>query len=147
MSNEQIAAAIQQTAPYRSEWTGKEVDIAIGRILALDEYINATMLVPPFKYTGGTTTFPLLQFVRQSTLKSMVMKCIRPFTDASQITNYSLKQRNVSTIITIPSEFFQMGDSTLELLINAQIPAGAILDIVADNAISVGEMEIKLILG
>lgn len=146
LSNEQIAAALSQTAPYRSEWTGSEVDEAVGRILAIDDYVHATIQVPRFTFRGGVTRFPMLQFTRRTWLKSVVFICVEAFTDSSLITNYSLVKRSVGKIVDIPNTFFKMVGSSMELQTNIDFLPNDILDLEADNAISTGKMRVKLIL-
>ena len=145
-SNRQIRQAVRNTDPYKSRFTGQDVDMAIKNARNLREYVDQNILVPHINFTGDLAEVKINTFEHTTWLYAVAIMVVKPFSESTPNYIYEIVS-NGRSLLTIPADVMMLdaGNSTM-LVVNQLIEPGETVSMVGNSTNAFGDLRVKLIL-
>lgn len=143
-SNRQIRSILFNTDPYKSRFTGEDVDKAVENARNLPEYMEKNVQIPYVNFTGDLLEVPINTFQHRTWLHAVVIDVVSAFSKSTPKYSYEIVADG-RNIVTIPATAMMKPNATTTFVVNTIIEPGETVSMIANSTNAFGDLRIKLI--
>lgn len=145
-SNRQVRQLLISTDPYKSRFSGAEVDSAVENARNLREKVDQNILIPHINFTGDLLKVEINRFIHTTWLYAVAIVIVTPFSKSTPKYAYGIMADDRS-LLTFPSEALMApAGSSSTFIVNQIIEPGETVSMVANSTNAFGDVRVKLIL-
>ena len=145
-SNKQVRAVLSLKAePYKSPFTGEDVDEAVRNAKGIPDYLDANIQPPFINFTGDVLEVPFTTLTHTTWLHEIVISVLTGFSKSVSKYHYTIAVDNIA-ILEIPTECMATTGLTTVFNIDTMLQAGSKISMMADSTNAFGHVRAKLVL-
>ena len=145
-SNKQVRAVLSLKAePYKSPFTGEDVDEAVRNAKDIPDYLDANIQPPFINFTGDVLEVPFTTLTHTTWLHEIVISVLTGFSKSVSKYHYTIAVDNIA-ILEIPTECMATTGLTTVSNIDTMLQAGSKISMMADSTNAFGHVRAKLVL-
>lgn len=145
-SNKQVRAVLSLKAePYKSPFTGEDVDEAVRNAKDIPDYLDANIQPPFINFTGDVLEVPFTILTHTTWLHEIVISVLTGFSKSVSKYHYTIAVDNIA-ILEIPTECMATTGLTTVFNIDTMLQAGSKISMMTDSTNAFGHVRAKLVL-
>lgn len=145
-TNRQIRAVLTPKAePYKSPFSGEDVDNAVRNARNIPDYLDANVQPPFINFTGDVLEVPFTTVTRTTWLHEVVISVLSGFSKSVSKYHYTIAVDNIA-ILEIPTDCMATTGLTTVFNIDTMVQAGSTISMQTDSTNAFGDVRAKLVL-
>ena len=143
LSNKELQAVLDEVNPFKSSFTGPEIESGIKDAREVIPFISANLSIPAGTFTGDLLRTPITTVTRSMWLHSIVILVKRPMSESASSISYQIIAGS-KILLSLDSEWMMTPDFHMEIIIDTMIDPGVTIDMVCSSTQAFGEVLVKL---